>query len=187
VNLGYGRQDKARYSDPDIQKVIVGADRLGSLLRPGAWKIESFPWLRCKHYIALVAFGSRIQTEVTYWSVSDVPGYLKIPQDWAAEELDLFQGALAEARRNAATGNASECFATYMTQNQAKYGLSDDEVAYLCGSIFGAGSDTSSSAITISVMAAATHQEAQKRVQAELDSVVGHSRPPSFDDLEDLP
>lgn len=48
VNLGYGRQDKARYSDPDIQKIIVGADRLGQVLRPGAWKIDSFPWLKCK-------------------------------------------------------------------------------------------------------------------------------------------
>lgn len=48
VNLGYGRQDKARYSDPDIQKVILGAERLGAVLRPGAWKIDSFPWLKCE-------------------------------------------------------------------------------------------------------------------------------------------
>lgn len=74
-----------------------------------------------------------------------------------------------------------------MTQHQAKYGLSDDEVAYLCGSIFGAGSDTSSSAIQISIMAAATHPEQQKRVQAELDAVVGKNRPPTYEDLDDLP
>lgn len=94
---------------------------------------------------------------------------------------------MEEARRNAANGNATECFATYMTQNQAKYGLSDDEVAYLCGSIFGAGSDTSSSAIQISVMAAATHPEQQKRVQQELDAVVGKNRAPTYEDLDDLP
>lgn len=117
----------------------------------------------------------------------DVPGYLKVPEEWGAEELALFRGALEEARRNAKNGNITECFATYMTQNQAKYGLSDDEVAYLCGSIFGAGSDTSSSAIQISVMAAATHLDQQKKVQDELDRVVGRSRPPTYDDLEDLP
>ncbi|KAK9898731.1 cytochrome P450 [Cystobasidium minutum MCA 4210] len=163
VNLGYGRQDKARYSDPDIQKVILGAERLGAVLRPGAWKIDSFPWLKY------------------------VPGYLKVPQEWGADELALFRGALEEARRNAANGNATECFATYMTQNQAKYGLSDDEVAYLCGSIFGAGSDTSMSAIQIAIMAAATHLDQQKRVQDELDAVVGKNRAPTYDDLDDLP
>lgn len=116
-----------------------------------------------------------------------MPGYLKVPQEWGADELALFRGALEEARRNAANGNATECFATYMTQNQAKYGLSDDEVAYLCGSIFGAGSDTSMSAIQIAIMAAATHLDQQKRVQDELDAVVGKNRAPTYDDLDDLP
>jgi len=163
VNLGYGRSDKAKYSDPDIQKVIEGADRLGQLLRPGSWKIESFPWLRY------------------------VPGYLAIPKKWGADELALYRGALANAREKMATNDVAPSFATYITQKQAEFGLSDDEVAYLCGSIFGAGSDTSSSAITICVMAAATHPEIQKRVQEELDEVVGDSRSPSFDDLDDLP
>lgn len=86
-----------------------------------------------------------------------------------------------------ATNDVAPCFATYITQKQQEFGLSDDEVAYLCGSIFGAGSDTSSSAITICVMAAATHPEIQKRVQKELDEVVGDSRSPTFDDLDDLP
>lgn len=59
VNLGYGRQDKARYSDPDIQKIIVGAERLGAVLRPGAWKIDSFPWLKCKRKCLSELSGSK--------------------------------------------------------------------------------------------------------------------------------
>lgn len=65
--------------------------------------------------------------------------------------------------------------------------MTDDEAAYLCGSIFGAGSDTSSSAIATVVMAAACHPEQQQAVQAELDRVVGSDRLPSFDDFGDLP
>jgi len=72
-------------------------------------------------------------------------------------------------------------------QHQAEYGLNDDEAAYLCGSLFGAGSDTTSAAIMVLVMAAARFPEAQKKAQEQLDLVVGQDRMPSFGDLDDLP
>lgn len=78
-------------------------------------------------------------------------------------------------------------FAAYITERQAEFQMSDDEVAYLCGSLFLAGSDTSSSAIAICVMAAALHPEIQARLHEELDRVVGSARLPNFEDEEDLP
>lgn len=84
-------------------------------------------------------------------------------------------------------GDALPCFVSYILDKQHELGLNDDEIAYLCGSIFGAGSDTSASAITLCVMAAAVYPEAQKRVQKELDEVVGRSRPPNFEDWPNLP
>ena len=69
----------------------------------------------------------------------DVPGYLSIPRQWGAEELTLFREALADARKKAASGKAVPSFASYMTEKQKEFGLNDDEIAYLCGSIFGAG------------------------------------------------
>ena len=41
-----------------------------------------------------------------------------------------------------ATHTAESCFVTYLLDRQEEYGLSDDELAYLAGSMFGAGSDT---------------------------------------------
>ena len=69
----------------------------------------------------------------------------------------------------------------------------DDELAYLAGSMFGAGSDSvgsrkflcrdlvliiheTATAISFVIIAAATHPQAQSEVQAELDSVVGKDR-----------
>lgn len=43
-------------------------------------------------------------------------------------------------------------------------------------SMFGAGSDTTASAISVSVLAAACYPEAQAKVQEELDMVVGRDR-----------
>lgn len=81
-----------------------------------------------------------------------------------------------------------------MVENQDHYHLSDAEVAYAAGSMFGAGSDTVSytsdpaaacshvgaaqtaGALGFMIMAAATHPEAQARVQAELEIVVGRHR-----------
>lgn len=40
---------------------------------------------------------------------------------------------------------ASPSFGKYLIERQQELGLSDDEVAYLAGSMFGAGSDTVSS------------------------------------------
>ena len=49
-------------------------------------------------------------------------------------------------------------------------------VASLSGGLFAAGSDTSASAIAVSVMAAACFPEKQRLVQEELDRVVGRDR-----------
>jgi cytochrome P450 len=42
--------------------------------------------------------------------------------------------------------------------------------------MFGAGSDTTASAISVAVMAAACYPEAQRWVQEELDQVLGKDR-----------
>jgi hypothetical protein len=41
-----------------------------------------------------------------------------------------------------ARGDAEPCFVTYLLEHQRDYALSDAELAYLFGSMFGAGSDT---------------------------------------------
>jgi cytochrome P450 len=165
VNMAYGRTDRARYSDPDIKKVIVASERIAVFLKPGSFKIEIYPWLKY------------------------VPGYLNQFKAWAMEELNLFRQPFFEIRDRVRAKDAKvqPCFATYLMEHQTEYQLNDDDVAYLLGSVFAAGSDTTSSALQICIMAAAMHPEAQRRVQAEIDDLVG-DQPPSFDDLDkDLP
>jgi len=79
------------------------------------------------------------------------------------------------------------CFGKYLIEQQPSLGLSDDEIAYLAGSMFGAGSDTTASAISIALMAATCYPESQKLIQDELDSVIGRGRPPTFSDQDTLP
>jgi cytochrome P450 len=71
-----------------------------------------------------------------------------------------------------------ESFGKYLLERQNELGLSDGQAAYLAGSMFGAGSDTIASAISIGVLAAACYPEAQAKVQEELDAirVIGSER-----------
>ena len=70
----------------------------------------------------------------------------------------------------------SQSFGKYLLERQKELNLSDNETAYLAGSMFGAGSDTTASGISISIMAAACHPKAQAKVREELDNVIGKER-----------
>jgi cytochrome P450 len=69
-----------------------------------------------------------------------------------------------------------DSFGKYLIERQEELDLSDDQAAYLAGSMFGAGSDTTAAGISVGVLAAACYPEAQAKVQEELDAVVGSER-----------
>ena len=58
---------------------------------------------------------------------------------------------------------------------------------YLGGSLLEGGMDTTAAFLQSLVLAMVTHPEAQYKVQAELDDVVGRERAPTADDLQNLP
>ncbi|KAJ9096005.1 hypothetical protein QFC21_005369 [Naganishia friedmannii] len=62
-----------------------------------------------------------------------------------------------------------------------------DELTLFRGQLDMARENLSASAINIMIMAAAVYPDAQRRVQDELDRVIGRERLPTFDDQEDLP
>ncbi|KAF5347626.1 hypothetical protein D9756_010668 [Leucocoprinus leucothites] len=161
--LAYGKIPKS-YFDPIVQAVNRCLTRLGNNLRPGLWRVDDWPVLRY------------------------VPGYLKELQDGHKEELGLFKSQLNEVREKMARGEEiPQSFGKYLIERQNELELSNDEASYLAGSMFGAGSDTTASAISVGVMASACFPEAAERVRKELDSVIGKERPPMPSDQESLP
>lgn len=65
--------------------------------------------------------------------------------------------------------------------------LSARETAWLAASIYAAGSETTSTTLVWWQIAMALHPAAQARAHAELDTVVGRARAPTFADMEHLP
>ncbi|KIK53850.1 hypothetical protein GYMLUDRAFT_49144 [Collybiopsis luxurians FD-317 M1] len=161
--LAYGKVPKS-YEDPEVQAVNRCLTRLGFAMRPGAWKVDVLPFLKY------------------------VPGYLNELKAGHQEELGLFKAQLQEVREKMASGEeVPASFGKYLIEQQPSLGLSDAETAYLAGSMFGAGSDTSASAISVALMAATCYPETQRVIQEELDNVVGRGRPPTFADQNTLP
>ncbi|KAK2467459.1 hypothetical protein APHAL10511_000314 [Amanita phalloides] len=150
--------------DPDIAAVNDCLTRLGINMRPGIWMVDYWPFLRY------------------------IPGYLKELQDGHSKELELFKRKLFEVKDRLARGEEiANCFGKHVLERQRELELSDGEAAYLAGSMFGAGSDTTASAISVAVMAAACYPEAQRWVQEELDQVLGRARAPTTTDMDMLP
>ncbi|THH11537.1 hypothetical protein EW145_g596 [Phellinidium pouzarii] len=162
LTLTYGKTTPTSYSDLEVQEINKCLARLSKAMLPGAFLVDTYPILR------------------------HVPGYTSSLIQSHKEELALFRSMFDAVREKLQKNEAQPCFAKYLIEKQAEYELADDELAYLAGSMFGAGVDTSATAISVVIMAAACFPDAQRKVQEQLDIIVGHDRMPSFDDMEAL-
>ncbi|KAG1810570.1 cytochrome P450 [Suillus subaureus] len=163
MSFTYGKTTPTSYTDPEIVAVNKSLARFGQAIRPGAYLVDTYPILRF------------------------VPGYLSQLKAWHQEELALFNGQLDAVRRQMREGTAEPSFGRFILEHQKQYQLEEKGLGYIAGGMFAAGSDTTACAITIMMMAATIHTDAQARVQEELDNVVGRTRLPTFDDQEMLP
>ncbi|KAI0345185.1 cytochrome P450, partial [Trametopsis cervina] len=165
MTMTYGKTTPTYYTDPEVQEINRNSARLGTVTQIGASShiVDVYPFLR---YIPWVTYKLRA---------------------WHKTELKLFTSQVDGVRRQVENNTAQPSFVTYLLEHQKDYGLSDEELAYLAGSMFGAGSETTASAIGFMIMAAATHPQEQAKVQEELDAVVGRDRVPVPEDEKLLP
>ncbi|KAH7904937.1 cytochrome P450 [Hygrophoropsis aurantiaca] len=163
LRVTYGKTTPTSVNDQEIRRIQKIGRHFQSAIRPGAYLVERFPLLRY------------------------VPGYTKELDYWHEEELKLFTEQVDRVKGEMAKNIAGPSFVKTLVENSDNHQLSDDEMAYLAGSLFGAGSDTTANVITTLIMVAACHPEAQARVQQEIDMVVGRDKLPSFDDQDSLP
>ncbi|ORY88519.1 putative O-methylsterigmatocystin oxidoreductase [Leucosporidium creatinivorum] len=106
--------------------------------------------------------------------------------DLFLQTLKLFKGHVDDVRERVSNGQDSHCFAREILRLQKQYQLSDNEMTYLAGAMYGAGSDTTADGISTFLLTMVAHPHVQAKAQAELDRVVGRARMPEFADQEDL-
>ncbi|KAG2126354.1 cytochrome P450 [Suillus bovinus] len=132
--------------------------RFRTLLRPGAYWVDTIPWLKY------------------------LPWYAPELRDESKRATRLYTDQLNRVKLH-----MRPFVFKHILENGQLYGLTEIEMAYLAGGFFGAGTETTATAICIVLMAAARFPEEQAKVQAELDAVIGRERAPTFDDRPSLP
>jgi len=79
------------------------------------------------------------------------------------------------------------CIADRILDQNEKNGLTNHNVMLLAGVTIKGGSDTSASTLSSWVQAMVLYPEVQKKAQAEIDSVVGEKRLPTWSDHDNMP
>jgi cytochrome P450 len=153
--LGYGKRMPLG-SEPEIK----GIDEIMSTLNwafTQAWLVDYFPFLNV----------------LPKW----LAPWKQTAEKIRERELDFF-GTLHDAALNNQAWNWTKEVSTMKESRQ----LTPLELSYVIGNTYEAGSDTTSIALEVFVLAAVLHPEKMRTAQAEIDRVVGRERLPNFDD-----
>ncbi|KIK33867.1 hypothetical protein CY34DRAFT_813317 [Suillus luteus UH-Slu-Lm8-n1] len=164
MKIAYGKTTPTNATDPEVKKVTEFADKFRASLHPGAYLVDSIPWLK-------------------YF-----PWYARDLRDACRESQKLFIEQLGRLKQELQGGDeVSPSVGRHLLENNSFNGMPELEMAWLAGTVFAAGSDTTTRAICTVLMAAACFPEEQRTVHEELDAVIGTNRAPAFTDKQSLP
>ncbi|KAG2153382.1 cytochrome P450 [Suillus clintonianus] len=158
----FGKNMNATDDEIELGRQFIGA--LIAAANPGAYLVDSIPWLQY-----LPWYGRKLRQQYK--------SYLKL----FTAHLNFVK---QEMQNNADAGLS---FTRYLLENKQLHGLTETEMAFLSGTFFGAGSDTTALVMCTVLMVAACFPEELAKVTAEIDAVVGTDRAPTFADEHSLP
>ncbi|KAI9812339.1 MAG: hypothetical protein M1827_004788 [Pycnora praestabilis] len=166
LRIGYGKTIETGEEDY-VQRIIkVGkeVERIGS---PGAYLVDTFPSL-----MYLPTWLAPFKQEVK-----------RLHQ----EELLLFRQLQDDVRQEMRQEIQGTSFTRTFLDKKEEFCMTDDEGAYVIGTLFEAATGTTAAAMMSFVLAMVHHPEWQKKLQDELDEHVGDERMPAFKDMHNLP
>ncbi|OAP58154.1 hypothetical protein AYL99_07244 [Fonsecaea erecta] len=159
--LAYGKR-MTRGDEPEVEGIDQVMENFLYAARVGTWLVDALPALNC------------------------LPSFLA-PWKRYADRLHGFEANLFI--NNLIQGKASTHWnwskqAQAMKEGQA---MSQKELAYDVGILYEAGSDTTTMALEVFTLAMLLYPDVMRKGQAELDSALGSSHFPTFEDKDRLP
>lgn len=156
------------YEDAKMQQLFDGFAEFAEVNQTGVAAIlDSFPLLR------------------------SLPDFLlplrKTAKELHRREKELYLGHWLRVKEEVKEGTIRPCFCEEMADVQEAEGISDDQAAYIAGTLLEAGSDTTSSTLYAFVQAMLLYPEVQAKAFEEVERVVGPDRLPTMEDDKDMP
>ena len=102
-------------------------------------------------------------------------------------EVALFSGLVKGVQEDIESGTAGPSFTRMWLENKQKFAVSDLQGTYVMGGLYSAAASTTASLAMSWILLMVLNPQWMKRLQEELDRVVGPDRIPVFDDLPQLP
>ncbi|KAI9446203.1 cytochrome P450 [Lactarius indigo] len=152
--------------DDTLKRIHTFIGRLSKAAAPGAYLVELLPWMM------------HIPERFAKWKREGRKHF--------RDHSNMFDALLNAVRGDVSKGSERPSMSATLIKNSNRNGLSNQEMAWLIGTLYTAGAETTSTALTWWALAMVTRPETQKRAQAELDAIVGRARPPTFSDIPEL-
>ncbi|KAI0700086.1 cytochrome P450 [Cytidiella melzeri] len=152
---------------PIIQRLHSHTARIASAVVPGAFLVDLIPIMKY------------IPTWMAKWKRDGLA--------WHQEETEMFEGFNAGVAEKMNSGEAQPCFVTELIETEDRHELSKKESAWLAAIMVSAGAETTSTTLMNFVLAMTLYPDVMAKAQAELDTVIGRERAPTFEDKANLP
>ncbi|GFR19898.1 cytochrome P450 18a1 [Trichonephila clavata] len=164
--------NRLKYDDPQRQKLDDTFREIGRLAGSSAW-LMFFPWLRK----ILSYFNTGSKEELARMN-NEIKNYCRNEMKKHEETLDpnnirdFMDGYLLEIQKRS---------------NDPNTAFKKEVLSDVAGAFFGGGSETVRVTIEWMLLVSAEFPEVQKRIQAEIDEVIGPDRFPNFQDRIRMP
>ncbi|THU82960.1 cytochrome P450 [Dendrothele bispora CBS 962.96] len=114
-------------------------------------------------------------------------GFQKTAKEWAATLEEMVDRPYQWVKSKVANGTAEMSFISHLLNEKASHGEEEFEIKWSAASLYAGGADTTVSAIISFFKAMLLWPEVAQKAQAEIDSVIGNDRLPTFADRDQLP
>ncbi|KAG1727107.1 cytochrome P450 [Suillus lakei] len=162
MKIAYGKTTRTLATDPEVKDVRRRFTSLSQSLRPGAYLVDSIPWLKY------------------------VPGYGRALRREFERGKKLYFDQLNRVKEQLTNEDMGPSFAKYMLENDKSYGFTETEIAFLAEALLKPRARLLWQYARSSWQPAIFPEE-QAKVHAELDAVIGRNRVPNFADEKSLP
>ncbi|KAG6898242.1 hypothetical protein C0992_002256 [Termitomyces sp. T32_za158] len=109
------------------------------------------------------------------------------PERHRIQYSKLLLSNMYKVKEQMVKGSTIPSMTSYAFERREQFDLNDLELAYALASPWAAGVETTVASIEVAILAMLHYPDVMQKAQAELDSVVGAGRLPSFEDEHALP
>ncbi|KAI0032975.1 cytochrome P450 [Vararia minispora EC-137] len=165
-SVAYGSRIKS-LNDPLLKENRTAGSAFAATMVPGKYLVESWPWL--------------------LWLPKPLQWFRNPMEERGAMNTALYTRLFRDVKAKMDVGSAKPCISMLLWEEGPSPDLTEVEMAYFTAMPFAAGTTTTFGSLELFVLASILHPHCVVKAQSELDTVVGRSRMPSFDDESSLP